>query len=258
MFQDEDTIDKVLLFHDVDTTSRIGMQELNSRYLMSWKKFQQIFDLNQYQTDTFETIESNLSLTSIKSITRITVDDGGGSSFQIAKFLKNKNIKAYFFIVTDFIGKPNFLCEDEIKQIYEMGHVIGSHSHTHPHPFNLLTNDQIRYEINKSKDILEKLLNVPIKIFSVPGGEISKRVLRTLSDPIMSLDEIYISTPYKGLKKFKFSNLTKIYGRLCIEADTPDLKISKYILGKGWSFALINYQVRRFRREILYRLNIHS
>ena len=247
-------IDKVILFHDINRFSRTGMQKSNSRYLLDWKKFQQIFE-SKFDTDFgFETIVNNPQSNSPKSKTRITIDDGGGSCIEIAKFLKNKNVKGYFFIVTDFIGKPNFLNANEIKEIFNMGHEIGSHSHTHPHPFHFLNYDEIIYEIKKSKTILESILQTPIKRFSVPGGEVNKRILRTLSDPILDLDEIYISTPFKGVMNFKFSNKIKIFGRLCIEAGMSDSSIQRYLLGKGWLFALVDYQVKRLKREIIYKL----
>ena len=113
MIHDKNIINKVLLFHDVDISTRIGMQEPNSRYLMDWKKFKKIFELDESQTNTFEPLTINSSSYNFKAFTRITIDDGGGSCMEIAKFLKQKNIKAYFFIVTNFIGMPNFLCKDE-------------------------------------------------------------------------------------------------------------------------------------------------
>jgi peptidoglycan/xylan/chitin deacetylase (PgdA/CDA1 family) len=257
MIQEIYKVEKVLLFHDVNAGPRMGMQDLNSRYLMDWKKFKNIFELNKDSEYIFEAIDKNLEIHISQNVTRITIDDGGGSCLKIAKFLKKKNIKGYFFIVTNFIGKPHFLDESEIQEIHQMGHIIGSHSHTHPHPFHFLTRDQIISEIKISKDIIERLLNIPVKVFSVPGGEINNKTLRILIDPILGLDEIYISTPYKGNKNFTFSKKTKIYGRLCIEAGMHDSTISKFIAGKGWILALINYQIRRLKREILYRLNLH-
>ena len=258
MNQAIDIVDKVLLFHDVNTTSRVGMQDLNSRYLMDWAKFKKIFEIGKNSEVIFEALNKQSNTHSSQKFTRITIDDGGGSCLEIATFLKKQNIKGYFFIVTDFIGRQNFLNASEIRAIYKMGHVIGSHSHTHPHPFHLLTQDQIKFELKKSKDLLEQLLNTSIKVFSVPGGEINKRTLRILTDPFLDFDEIYISTPYKGKKNFRFNKKAKIYGRLCIEDGMDELKISKFITGKGWVLALIDYQIRRLKREIFYRLNLHS
>lgn len=248
-----DKVNKVLLFHDVDKTKRTGMQKSGSRYLLDWKKFQKIFELNQSFKNIFEQIVTDSS--NNEACIRITIDDGGGSNLEIAKFLKERNIKGYFFIITNFIGRQNFLDENEIKQIHQMGHIIGSHSHTHPHPFSLLSYNQILFEINKSKEVLEQILNISIKTFSVPGGEVNNRVLKILSEPELALDDIYISAPFKGRINFRFSHKTTIYGRLCIESRMSDLKISRYLAGKGWFFSLIDYQIRRFKREIVYRLS---
>jgi len=254
MMQESDKVSKVLLFHDVNLNSRLGMQNLSSRYLMDWKKFQEIFEQESNYNITFEPIDAQPLGDTSKAYVRITIDDGGGSCIDIAKFLKKKNIKGYFFIITKLIGEPNFLSKNEILEIHNMGHIIGSHSHTHPHPFHFISQEKLIYEVKKSIDILEKIIKTSVTIFSVPGGEVNKRVLRILSNPIMGLDEIYISTPYQGKKDFKFANSAQIYGRLCIEAHMQNSKISNFIRGKGWRYALVDYQARRFKREVIYFL----
>ena len=104
MIQEIYKVEKVLLFHDVNAGPRMGMQDLNSRYLMDWKKFKNIFELNKDSEYIFEAIDKNLEIHISQNVTRITIDDGGGSCLKIAKFLKKKNIKGYFFIVTNFLN----------------------------------------------------------------------------------------------------------------------------------------------------------
>ena len=86
---------------------------------------------------------------------------------EIAKLLKEKNIKAYFFIPTIFIGKKGFLDENEIKEIYNMGHIIGSHSHTHLNPFCEFDDNIIKEEVIKSKNILQNILDDKVETFPV-------------------------------------------------------------------------------------------
>ena len=136
-----------------------------------------------------------------------------------------------------------------------MGHVIGSHSHTHPNPFCELTKNMINHEVTKSKQILEQILGKNVDTFSVPGGEIRDETLIILSNTLLGLKEIYISTPYEGAYVFSPKIKPKIFGRLCIENKMSYKQISNYMIGKGWRFAFIDYQLRRFRRELIYKYN---
>lgn len=250
MYLNFENVKNVLLFHDVNVTYRTGFQSNNSRYLLEWEQFKSFFTPYEKSFKNFERI-SNQSSDDL--FIRVTIDDGGGSCLEIAKFLADRNIKAYFFIVTSLIGEPKFLTKNEIKAIFSMGHKIGSHAHSHPHPFHMLTKDEIFYEIKTSKKILEEIINSPVNIFSVPGGEINKKTLKILSDPLLHLDEVYISTPYQGRVNIINHCNTKFYGRLCIDAKMNPKAVQKYIQGKGWLLARLNYQLRRLRREILYK-----
>ena len=70
---------------------------------------------------------------------------------------------------------------------------------------------------------------------------------------LLGIKEIYISTPYEGQYNLKEITETKIYGRLCIEQKMSCKRVSNYILGKGWKFVFADYQLRRFRRELIYQ-----
>ena len=60
----------------------------------------------------------------------LTFDDGGSSfSHLIMSILDKYGFKGYFFISTNYIGQKGFLNHDEIIDLYNKGHYIGSHSH---------------------------------------------------------------------------------------------------------------------------------
>jgi peptidoglycan/xylan/chitin deacetylase (PgdA/CDA1 family) len=252
---ENNNIERVVLFHDIDSSKRIGMQKYGSRYLVSWDIVNNAIEDAQNKLIEFEPINPLKLNKSKGKFVRVTIDDGGGSSIEIARHLEKKNIKAYFFIPTKFIGNKGFLDKDEIKEINDMGHIIGSHSHSHPNPFCELTKNMIHLEVAKSKQILEQILGKDVDTFSVPGGEIRKDTLITLCDEILELKEIYISTPYQGTYFLNSKIKQKIFGRLCIEKNMPYNTVSNYMAGKGWKFVFIDYQLRRFRRELIYQFN---
>jgi hypothetical protein len=63
----------------------------------------------------------------------ITFDDGGVSAaLYIADILDQLGWKAHFLVTTGRIGTQGFLDPAQILELRRRGHVIGSHSHTHP------------------------------------------------------------------------------------------------------------------------------
>ena len=94
-----------------------------------------------------------------------TFDDGGSSAlFLAAPILEKYGRKGLFFICTQYIGQPGFLTEKQITELENRGHLIGSHSHTHPSNMASLSINEIRKEWGKSCGILEKILGKRIEI----------------------------------------------------------------------------------------------
>ena len=63
----------------------------------------------------------------------ITFDDGGVSALQTtADLLEKYGWRGVFFVTTDRIGTPTFLNADHVRELHRRGHVIGSHSCSHP------------------------------------------------------------------------------------------------------------------------------
>src|SRR5436309_10370742 len=62
----------------------------------------------------------------------ITFDDGGSSALIAADLLQARGLIGHFFITTNYIGTRGFLTERGIRELARRGHVIGSHSCSHP------------------------------------------------------------------------------------------------------------------------------
>lgn len=109
-----------------------------------------------------------------------TFDDGGVSALtEAAPMLEAKGLKGVFFIATGYIGTKGFLTEDEIRELDRRGHIIGSHSHTHPESLTRLTREQIQEEWQISINVLERILGKKITVASVPNGYDNKDVFET-------------------------------------------------------------------------------
>src|SRR5450432_228377 len=107
----------------------------------------------------------------------LTFDDGGVSfASPIADLLESRGWRGHFFITTDRIGQPGFLGAAQIRDLFLRGHVIGSHSHTHPTRMAALSRAEMDDEWRRSLGILSGILRADVKHASVPGGYYSRQV----------------------------------------------------------------------------------
>ncbi len=109
----------------------------------------------------------------------LTFDDGGRSIWDtVASLLEARGWRGHFFITTERIGQPGFLDRDQILDLHRRGHVIGSHSHTHPERLSALNGQVIATEWRTSLDILREIIGKVPLVASVPGGFYSETVGR--------------------------------------------------------------------------------
>lgn len=111
-----------------------------------------------------------------KSAVFITFDDGGQSALEAAAMLEEKGWRGHFFITTGRIGTENFVGENEIIELHRRGHVVGSHSDSHPLRMASLSRREIFDEWRISAEKLAAITGEKIISASVPGGLYSKTV----------------------------------------------------------------------------------
>ena len=105
-----------------------------------------------------------------------TFDDGGASSLTIADILEGHGWHGHFFIPTDFIGTHGFMAGNEIRELLDRGHVVGSHSCSHPHRLSHCPQQQLDREWSESVRKLSDILGEQPRVASVPGGFYAPRV----------------------------------------------------------------------------------
>lgn len=90
-----------------------------------------------------------------------TFDDNNPSDALTARVLSEHGLKGTFFVI------GNFFNSDSIRYIDSLGHEIRSHSLSHP---DLLTlkEDELIYQLSKSKEKIESALGKPIFSFTEP------------------------------------------------------------------------------------------
>jgi peptidoglycan/xylan/chitin deacetylase (PgdA/CDA1 family) len=124
----------------------------------------------------------------------LTFDDGGVSAYCcIADELEERGWRGYFFTATNWIGKPGFLNVSQIRDLRERGHIIGSHSCSHPPRISRYTLGDIIHEWSRSSAILSDILGERVLTGSVPGGYYSEKVARAAA--IAGLETLFTSEP---------------------------------------------------------------
>lgn len=91
------------------------------------------------------------------------------------------NIFNKIFKEEDSFCRELYMNYDEMKEMLEHKMTFGGHTHTHP-ILSTLDKENQRYELRKSKQILEKNLGTEIKLFSYPNGRFNEDTLKLLKD----------------------------------------------------------------------------
>ena len=108
----------------------------------------------------------------------LTFDDGRRSDHrQALPVLQEMGFHATFFIVTDWIGRSDFMSGGEIRELAAAGMEIGSHTASHRF-LSELQEREIREELAASRARLEDLTGRPVSLLALPGGRGSRVTLR--------------------------------------------------------------------------------
>ena len=149
----------------------------------------------------------------------ITVDDGGVSYYtMVADRLEALGWRGHCFVSTDAIGSRGFLDAPQIRELDARGHVIGSHTASHPDRFSACSVDRMQQEWVRSRQALEDVLGHEVIVASVPGGAYSSTVARTaLSAGVTTL---FTSEPMTASRD---EHGCRVLGRFTIRrGDSPD------------------------------------
>src|SRR5215213_6694264 len=99
----------------------------------------------------------------------ITFDDGGASALKyIAPALEARGWRGHFFMTVGRLGTPQFLNVDGIQELHRRGHIVGSHTVTHPLQMSSCSVEQLRREWAESSDVLADILHERPTVASVP------------------------------------------------------------------------------------------
>ncbi len=151
----------------------------------------------------------------------ITFDDGGRSALEAAAMLEEKNWRGHFFITTGRIGTENFVGKSQIIELHKRGHVVGSHSDSHPLRMASLSRDKIFDEWRVSADKLAAITGEKTIAASVPGGLYSKTVAECAAEN--GIEFLFNSEPTTKIGKVGYCF---VFGRYAVQNSASAAEIS--------------------------------
>jgi peptidoglycan/xylan/chitin deacetylase (PgdA/CDA1 family) len=158
-----------------------------------------------------------------------TFDDGGASALRIALLLEQHGWYGHFFITTDYIGKPGFLREEQIRELHVRGHVIGSHSCSHPNRMSHCTNEQLESEWRESARVLSRITGEKTRVASVPGGYYSVRVAEAAA--AAGIEVLFNSEPTDKIERV---HGCLVLGRYSIQQGLPAGTVARIARADWW------------------------
>lgn len=158
----------------------------------------------------------------------LTFDDGGESAIRVAEQLERRGMVGHFFITTQRIGSPGFVTGLQLRRLHQAGHVVGSHSHTHPADISALDHAALAAQWVESRDRLQQLLGEEIRVASVPGGFYTRRVAQVVA--AAGFRQLFTSEPTVHTHQV---DDCRVLGRYAIWRDTPAADALALATGDG-------------------------
>jgi peptidoglycan/xylan/chitin deacetylase (PgdA/CDA1 family) len=170
--------------------------------------------------------------------TILTFDDGGRSALDVvAPVLAEHGLRGRFFIATARLGTPGFLDRRGVAELAAAGHVIGSHSHTHPAVMPALSDGQILTEWRTSMAVLEDATGAIVEQASVPNGFTNRSVVAAAQEA--GIRTLFTSTPTRRRRTYEAMD---IVGRFAVLA--VDRPAAVAALASGAFLPRLNRQAR--------------
>lgn len=209
------------LFHDVyerDPGESGFAGAAADRYKLSVDAFhRQLSGLARVRTDAPVLVDHPDAFSDQQAGFAITVDDGGVSFYtHVARRLEDRGWRAHCFITTGRIGQPGFLDREQIRELRSRGHLIGSHSVSHPTRFSNCSSAQMLKEWTESREALRDLLHEDVTVASIPGGYYSHRVAMAAAEA--GFTALFTSEPELNVSVV---DGCRILGRFTVRRSSP-------------------------------------
>ncbi|NLX64231.1 MAG: polysaccharide deacetylase family protein [Clostridiaceae bacterium] len=127
----------------------------------------------------------------------ITFDDGYVSNYTIGyPILKKYGFKACIFVITDAIGRSNYLTEGQLREMSSSGVIdVQNHSASHSYYLYADSKEDMAEELSKSRSRIENITGKEVNVFCYTCGKYSQRLV----DELIEQNYIFSVTTKYGI-----------------------------------------------------------
>jgi len=222
-----------LLYHDVVLPGQSTASGFNNpgsaRYKLDVEEFSRHLRAIAQETRRVpSSIFTLLNSASASPHLLLTFDDGGSSAYTtIADLLESYGWRGHFFVTANYIGTETFVTSEQIRELHKRGHVIGSHSCSHPDPMSQLTLEELVREWQVSTNILSEILGEQVNIASLPGGYYSPNVAKAAA--MAGIKVLFTSYP---TTRIHMVNGCAVFGRYTVWRGMAPTTAAQYAAGQ--------------------------
>jgi peptidoglycan/xylan/chitin deacetylase (PgdA/CDA1 family) len=155
----------------------------------------------------------------------LTFDDTDEDQYTVAfPEMKKYGFKGVFFIMTVSLGRlPHYMSKEQVKELYQAGNVIGSHTWDH-HNVRKYQGKDWTIQIEKPTKQLETITGTPIRYFAFPFGLWNREAL-------------------PELRKRGFIAAFQLADKM--DPTDPLMTVRRIIVGGGWSLKTFDNAIKR-------------
>jgi len=172
---------RILLYHEVtdfpERTKQI--RKMSPADSLLTKQFEEQMAFLSDRANTKVVTTDDLFVEAQDSAQKIvlTFDDGFIGNYLFAlSILEKYGYKATFFVTVNNISGERYMSWDQLGVLYKKGHLIQSHTMTHP-MLGECNEGQIFYELETSRKVIEDKIGGEVKYLSLPFGSSNERVI---------------------------------------------------------------------------------
>lgn len=158
----------------------------------------------------------------------LTFDDGGCSAVDAARGLDRHGMVGHFLVTAGRVGTPGFLTAADVRALADAGHVIGSHSHTHPADISRLHERDVAREWSSSLSHLGQITGRDVQVASIPGGFYSVAVARLAAGA--GVRHLFTSEPTVSVHRV---DGCRILGRYALQRGATPERVVALACGSG-------------------------
>lgn len=167
-----------LMYHELGVPGREPAEASAGyrRYVVDRERFQA--QVAWLRSEGFRGVSVGQALKPDEAARRVAVtfDDGSETDLLVAApLLREAGFEATFYVTVGFLGRRGFLVPAQLRELAALGFEIGSHGLSHRF-LSALPEGELRAELVRSREELERVIGAPVRHLSCPGGRWSPRV----------------------------------------------------------------------------------